>query len=98
MWRFLPREIESLWTLFTAPLVWAGHFLACYVAAAVFCEKPHLFGSDFGWRWWPSCSRPSCRGDSGASVRASRPMTSPQGATVCCSKAMLRCSCRDSVS
>lgn len=48
MWRFLPREIESMWTLFTAPVVWAGHFLACYVAAAVFCEKPHLFGTDFG--------------------------------------------------
>lgn len=47
MWRFLPREIESLWTLFTAPVVWAGHFLACYVAAAIFCEKPHLFGDDF---------------------------------------------------
>jgi len=47
MWRLLPREVESLWTLFTAPVVWAIHFLACYVGAAVFCEKPHLFGSDF---------------------------------------------------
>lgn len=42
-----PREIESLWTLFTAPVVWALHFLACYVGAAIFCEKPHLFGTDF---------------------------------------------------
>jgi Kef-type K+ transport system membrane component KefB len=48
MLRFLPREVESLWTLFTAPVVWALHFLACYVGAAVFCAKPRLFGSDFG--------------------------------------------------
>lgn len=47
MWRLLPRPIESLWTLFTAPTVWALHFLACYVAAAIFCEKPHLLGNDF---------------------------------------------------
>ena len=47
MWRLLPREIESLWTLFSAPAGWAGHFLFCYVAAAVFCEKPELFGGDF---------------------------------------------------
>ncbi len=47
MWRLLPREIESLWTLFTAPVVWALHFLACYVGAAVFCEKPHLLGGSF---------------------------------------------------
>lgn len=45
--RFLPREVESLWTLFTAPVVWALHFLACYVGAAIFCEKPHLFGGEF---------------------------------------------------
>lgn len=46
--RFLPREIESLWTLFTGPAVWAAHFLVCYVGAAVSCEKPALFGGDFG--------------------------------------------------
>ena len=45
--RFLPREVVSLWTLFTAPVVWALHFLACYVGAAIFCEKPHLFGGEF---------------------------------------------------
>lgn len=33
--------------LFTAPVVWALHFLACYVGAAVFCEKPGLLGTDF---------------------------------------------------
>ena len=47
MWHLLPRELESLWTLFTAPVVWALHFLACYVGAAVFCEKPGLLGTDF---------------------------------------------------
>lgn len=48
MWHLLPRQVESLWTLFTAPVVWALHFLLCYVGAAIFCEKPHLLGSDFG--------------------------------------------------
>jgi Kef-type K+ transport system membrane component KefB len=47
MWHLLPKEIESLWTLFTAPAVWALHFLACYIGAAVFCEKPELLGADF---------------------------------------------------
>jgi len=47
MWRLLPREVESLWTLFTAPIVWALHFLACYVGAAIFCEKPGFLGTDF---------------------------------------------------
>ena len=37
--RLLPKEIESLWTLFTAPTIWALHFLACYVTAAVYCAK-----------------------------------------------------------
>jgi Kef-type K+ transport system membrane component KefB len=45
--RFLPREMETLWTLFTAPVVWAAHFLVCYVGAAVYCAKPGLFGFDF---------------------------------------------------
>jgi Kef-type K+ transport system membrane component KefB len=47
MWRVLPREIETLWTLFTAPVVWALHFLVCYVCAAIFCEKPGFLGADF---------------------------------------------------
>lgn len=36
---FIPREVETLWTLFTAPVVWGLHFLACYVLAAIFCAK-----------------------------------------------------------
>lgn len=47
MWRVLPREVESLWTLFTAPIVWALHFLACYVGTAIFCEKPGFLGTSF---------------------------------------------------
>ena len=39
MFHLLPREIESLWTLFTAPVIWAAHFLVCYVAAAVACAR-----------------------------------------------------------
>ena len=38
--RLIPKEIESLWTLFTAPVIWALHFLACYIAVAVYCAKP----------------------------------------------------------
>ncbi|KSV78160.1 hypothetical protein IB277_22285 [Ensifer sp. ENS07] len=45
--RLLPKEIETFWTLLTAPLIWAVHFLACYVGAAIFCAKPQLFGGDF---------------------------------------------------
>lgn len=46
--RVLPKEIESIWTLFTAPVVWAGHFLVCYVGAAIYCAKPELFPVGFG--------------------------------------------------
>lgn len=45
--RILPREIESLWTLFTAPTVWAVHFLVCYVGAAVYCAKREVLGFGF---------------------------------------------------
>jgi hypothetical protein len=37
--RIIPKEVETLWTLFTAPVVWAAHFLVCYVLAAVWCAK-----------------------------------------------------------
>jgi hypothetical protein len=47
MWHLLPKEVESLWTLFTAPVVWALHFLLCYTVAAIFCEKPGFLGLDF---------------------------------------------------
>jgi len=47
MWHLLPRQVETLWTLFTAPVVWALHFLACYIGAAIFCEKQGFLGNDF---------------------------------------------------
>ncbi|WP_457584733.1 hypothetical protein [Ensifer canadensis] len=37
--RLFPRELDTLWTLFTAPVVWALHFLACYLTVAIFCAK-----------------------------------------------------------
>ena len=46
--RIVPREVESLWTLFTAPVVWAVHFLVCYIGAAVYCAKRDLIPLDFG--------------------------------------------------
>jgi hypothetical protein len=36
------RETGSgtdLWSIIIAPTIWALHFLACYVAAAIYCEK-----------------------------------------------------------
>jgi len=37
--RLLPKPVDSLWTLFTAPVVWALHFLASYVVAAFWCAR-----------------------------------------------------------
>lgn len=34
-----PEEDESLWRLAAPPAIWAGHFLLCYVSAAVWCAK-----------------------------------------------------------
>jgi hypothetical protein len=49
---FIPREVESLWTLFTAPTVWALHFVGCYVVMAVYCAKPGFMGYTFlDFRW-----------------------------------------------
>jgi hypothetical protein len=33
------EEGASLWRVIATPTIWAVHFLACYVAAAVFCAK-----------------------------------------------------------
>lgn len=46
--RFLPKEIETLWTLFTAPVVWAAHFLVCYAGVAIFCAKQDDLDFGFG--------------------------------------------------
>jgi Kef-type K+ transport system membrane component KefB len=47
MWSLLPRQVEAVWTLFTAPVIWAFHFLACYIGAAIFCAKQEILGIDF---------------------------------------------------
>lgn len=46
--RLIPKEVETLWTLFTGPVVWALHFLICYVAAAVYCAKGGEASFSFG--------------------------------------------------
>ena len=46
--RVLPGPVESLWTLFTAPVVWAIHFLVCYTGAAIYCAKRGELGLGFG--------------------------------------------------
>lgn len=33
------EQHESLWTLIASPIIWAAHFLACYLTAAVWCAK-----------------------------------------------------------
>jgi hypothetical protein len=48
MMRLIPKEVETLWTLFTGPIVWALHFLICYVAAAVYCAKASEATVSFG--------------------------------------------------
>ena len=45
--RLIPKEIESLWTLFTAPVVWALHFLASYGAFSIYCAKADGAGLSF---------------------------------------------------
>ena len=32
-------ERASLWTLAAAPTLWAAHFMACYLTAAIWCAK-----------------------------------------------------------
>lgn len=46
--RIIPKQVESLWTLFTGPVVWAAHFLVCYAGAAVYCAKRDQIGLGFG--------------------------------------------------
>ena len=35
----LPEHQESLWRVIVSPLIWAAHFLLCYITAAVWCAK-----------------------------------------------------------
>src|SRR5690606_29009220 len=38
-------RMKSPWTLVAGPTVWALHFLACYVTAAVWCAKMSRFAT-----------------------------------------------------
>ena len=44
---------ESLWAMIIAPTIWAVHFLACYILAAIFCAKAEAPSADLASvRWW----------------------------------------------
>lgn len=45
---FAMRKEADLWLLVTAPIVWAVHFLLCYVLAAIHCEKAETGFADLG--------------------------------------------------
>lgn len=40
---------QSLWRLTIAPGTWALHFLACYITAAIWCERFAGRDGDLGW-------------------------------------------------
>ena len=44
---------ESLWAMIVSPTIWAIHFLACYIVAAIFCAKAGTPSVDLATiRWW----------------------------------------------
>jgi hypothetical protein len=44
---------ESLWAMIVSPTIWAIHFLACYIVAAIFCAKAGTPSADLATvRWW----------------------------------------------
>jgi hypothetical protein len=43
---------ESLWAMIVAPTIWAVHFLACYILAAIFCAKAGRAADLATVRWW----------------------------------------------
>jgi hypothetical protein len=44
---------ESLWAMIVAPTIWAVHFLACYILAAIYCAKAGALSADIApVRWW----------------------------------------------
>jgi hypothetical protein len=48
----LPEHKESLWFLIVSPMVWAGHFMLCYLTAAIWCAKfATMYGSIRPVRW-----------------------------------------------
>lgn len=43
-----PERRESLWWLTASPVLWALHFLACYLTAAIWCAKAGR-AAELGW-------------------------------------------------
>ncbi len=41
-----------MWRLVVSPLIWAAHFMACYVTAAVWCAKQADRGADISPVRW----------------------------------------------
>ena len=44
----LPEEQDSLWMIAASPTIWAAHFLASYITAAVWCAKFAGYGGSLG--------------------------------------------------
>lgn len=40
---------QTLWLLAASPTIWAIHFLACYITAAVWCAKVGGVSGPIGW-------------------------------------------------
>jgi len=49
----LHEKKESLWLLIVSPLIWAAHFMSCYLTAAIWCAKfaPQYGGTLGPVRW-----------------------------------------------
>ncbi|WP_407652746.1 transmembrane prediction [Aporhodopirellula aestuarii] len=43
---------QQLWWIALGPSIWAVHFLACYLTAAIWCEKFASAGSANSPLWW----------------------------------------------
>jgi hypothetical protein len=43
---------ESLWLLIVSPMIWAAHFMLCYITAAVWCAKVVSRDSSLGPVRW----------------------------------------------
>jgi hypothetical protein len=47
-----PEHKESLWWLTLGPAIWIGHFLACYITVALWCEKVAAPNGSLGSARW----------------------------------------------
>ena len=44
----LPEKHDSLWMIAASPTIWAAHFLASYITAAIWCAKVVDHGGSLG--------------------------------------------------